>query len=71
MHMSIIHLRMTQALLEIEQDEDMRKLEAAGEDDDYVALEGTLWYHILYATPVLIKLCFCVLDCRRGGQVRG
>lgn len=34
--------RMAQALIEMELDEDMRKLEAAGPDEDYVAPEGML-----------------------------
>lgn len=55
-------LRMAQALAEMELDEDMRKLEAAGPDEDYVAPEGTLLY-ITHASPAMVNpLCsHCVL----------
>lgn len=41
---------MAQALLEMDMDEDIRKLEASGPDEDYVAPEGTP-SHLSLHTP--------------------
>lgn len=50
-HSSSLSCRMAQALIEMELDEDIRKLEAAGPDEDYVAPEGMLMYTTLMRLP--------------------
>lgn len=60
---------MAQALIEMELDEDIRKLEAAGPDEDYVAPEGMLMlmYTNPHASPIIINpLCsYRALQMRR------